>query len=61
MGKIPIIGQECLCPDGLGRVVGFEMLGGRVSSIKVETYVNNRGCKWGPNNVKLKPMRWIDE
>lgn len=45
-------GQECECPDGLGRVIDWrddfphEM-------IKVATYVKNRGCEWDPSNVTL--------
>ncbi len=50
-----IIGQECVCPDGLGRVVevrnDFPHTG-----IKVDTYVNNRGCFWSTDNVKIVPM-----
>ena len=48
----PIIGQEAVCPDGLGRVVAY------VDDfpdqwIQVDTYVRNRSCKWAPDNVKL--------
>lgn len=48
----PIIGQEAICPDGLGRVVDFN---DRFPNewILVETYINNRGCKWSPKNVEL--------
>ncbi len=45
----PIMGQEAICPDGLGRVVGFSP--GKF--IKVDTYVGNRGCEWAPHNVEL--------
>jgi len=47
-----ILGQEAICPDGLGRVVAFE---GKFPSqwIQIETYVNDRGCKWSQSNVKL--------
>lgn len=50
--KIPIIGQEAICPDGLGRVVAY---GDVLPSpwIQVNTYFNNRGCKWAPENVEL--------
>lgn len=51
---IPIIGQEAVCPDGLGRVVAFER--GEHEWVQVETYVNNRGCKWDPHNVQLLPL-----
>ena len=48
----PIIGQEAICPDGLGRVVEYED-NFPERWIKVETYFNNRGCKWAPENVTL--------
>ena len=50
--KHPVIGQEALCPDGLGRVQAFEDNFPH-QWIQVETYVKNRGCKWSPHNVKL--------
>ena len=46
--KEPIIGQEAICPDGLGRVMDFEE-----DFIQVTTYINDRSCKWGPHNVTL--------
>jgi hypothetical protein len=48
----PIIGQEAVCPDGLGRVrdVG-------IGYIQVDTYYNNRSCKWGEENVQLVELR----
>ena len=48
----PIIGQEAVCPDGLGRVVAF---GNTMpnSWICVETYVKDRSCQWDYTNVKL--------
>ena len=51
-----IIGQECICPDGLGRVafvvpyVCDTMLAG---SISVNTYIDNRGCTFASHNVEL--------
>jgi hypothetical protein len=48
----PIIGQEAICPDGLGRVSAFEDRFPH-EYIKVDTYVNNRGCEWAPHNVEL--------
>lgn len=47
-----VIGQECICPDGLGRVNGVDRFG----LISVTTYVNNRGCTWAKENVKLVPL-----
>ena len=48
----PIIGQEAVCPDGMGRVVAFEDNFPN-QWIQVKTYVNDRSCKWSPNNVEL--------
>jgi hypothetical protein len=54
LGKI-VIGQEAICPDGLGRVSGFcdqypEQW------IEVSTYYNNSMCHWSPSNVQLIPL-----
>lgn len=50
--KTPIIGQECICPDGLGRVVAFSDKFPHLY-IKVSTYVGDRQCEWSPDNVQL--------
>ena len=50
--KHPIIGQEAICPDGLGRVKTFYDKF-PVQWILVETYFCNRDCKWAPHNVEL--------
>lgn len=49
----PEIGQECVCPDGVGRVV--EVFDGPAGSMRVHvsTYVNDRGCHWDRQNVRL--------
>ncbi|MEE9367000.1 MAG: hypothetical protein V3W44_09960 [Dehalococcoidales bacterium] len=47
----PIIGQECICPDGLGRVVSAHE--NDHGWIGVSTYINDRGCKWSPENIEL--------
>lgn len=52
IGK-PIIGQEAICPDGLGRVVNYRYCKGEVSWITVSTYVNDRKCEWDMKNVEL--------
>ena len=53
----PIIGQEAICPDGLGRVIEFEDNFPR-QWIRISTYVNDRQCKWDFCNVELiNPMR----
>lgn len=50
--QAPVIGQEAVCPDGLGRVIAFS--NAFVDAyIQVQTYVNNRSCKWAPENVEL--------
>lgn len=54
----PIIGQEAICPDGLGRVADFIDCFPE-QWIKVETYINNRNCKWAPENVTLVPIKLI--
>lgn len=51
-----IKGQECICPDGMGRVKSFKYFGGRLSEIQVETYIDNRSCGWDANNVELLPI-----
>ena len=50
----PIIGQEAICPDGLGRVASFD---DDVKNIKVRTYVDDRSCSWDANNVELIKIR----
>lgn len=48
----PIIGQEAICPDGLGRVKSFNF-GPPCRVIQVETYVNNNSSVWSADNVEL--------
>ena len=50
--KYPIIGQEAVCPDGLGRVTAFKDKS-PFHWIRVATYINNRDCAWAWCNVKL--------
>jgi hypothetical protein len=50
--KHPIIGQEAVCPDGLGRVIAFKDSFPE-RWIQVSTYIADRSCKWSPDNVKL--------
>lgn len=47
-----IIGQEAICPDGLGRVVGYNV-DFPYTWIKVSTYINDRCCEWDVDNVEL--------
>jgi len=48
----PIIGQEAICPDGLGRVIAYKD-DFPEQWIQVSTYVNNKSRKWGAENVQL--------
>ena len=48
----PVIGQEAVCPDGLGRVVDFLDSFPKMW-IQVDTYYNNRSCKWAHGSVQL--------
>ena len=54
-----IIGQECVCPDGLGKVA--EIINGVTGSysIKVDTYIDNRSCHWASHNVKLVKLKQL--
>ena len=54
--ETPIIGQEAVCPDGLGRVAKIIWLNGVIDRIKIDTYIENRGCEWAPLNVRLVPL-----
>lgn len=47
-----IIGQEAICPDGLGRVIAYKDAFPE-QWVQVSTYVNDRQCKWAPHNVQL--------
>lgn len=58
--KHPIIGQEAVCPDGLGRVSAFRDEF-PYQWIAVETYFNNRGCQWAPENVRLVALNFEDD
>jgi len=48
----PVIGQEAICPDGLGRVIAYR---DRFPDcwIQISTYVNDLSCQWAPENVQL--------
>ena len=59
MSNEPILGQEAICPDGLGRVVDYSYNPGssNIKQIRVATYAHNRECNWDAFNVKLLPIR----
>ena len=48
-----IIGQEAICPDGLGRVSEIEFGICDKVNIRIDTYIKNRGCMWASHNVEL--------
>ena len=48
----PIIGQEAICPHGLGRVSAFKD-DFPEQWIEVETYINNTSCQWSEARVEL--------
>lgn len=52
----PIIGQEAVCPDGLGRVAAFKLDYPPHDYIKVDTYINNNGRHWAVDSVNLIPI-----
>ena len=54
--KTPVIGQEAICPDGLGRVISFGL-----DYIQVQTYVNDRSCEWAYHNVQLVEIKLEDK
>ena len=47
-----ILGQEVICPDGLGRVAAFNFAPPN-NWVQVQTYINDRQCKWDIKNVTL--------
>jgi hypothetical protein len=55
MNDKPIIGQECICPDGMGRVVSFDFDVPH-RKIEVATYIKDRHCCWDKDNVTLIPI-----
>lgn len=63
-GHWPIVGQEAICPDGLGRIVSFEVRMTKnfplTGNIVVETYINNRSCNWDAMNVSLIKLDIIE-
>lgn len=48
----PIIGQEAIRSDGLGRVIALRDEF-PYQSITVSTYVKDKQCEWSPDNVEL--------
>ena len=56
-----VVGQECICTDGLGRVVDWKYFCSAISRVKVDTYVNNRSCWWDAHNVTLLKIQGIPD
>jgi hypothetical protein len=52
----PILGQECICPDGVGRIKEIKKEPCGTASLVVETYFNDRSCCWAHHNVTLIPI-----
>lgn len=53
----PILGQEAICPRGLGRVTDFKTDDEGVGPyIEVRTYVNDGSRRYRPENVTLVPI-----
>lgn len=55
------LGQECVCPDGVGRIVEFIKGAADALYIKVDTYVENRGCDWHEINVRPIALKFMDK
>ena len=51
------IGQEAICPDGLGRISKVECSICNTIIITVETYINNRSCCWDSSNIELVKIK----
>lgn len=58
--KHPIIGQEAICPDGLGRVTAF-IDNFPTQWIRVSTYVGDKQCNWAPYNIKLIKLAIMEQ
>ena len=60
--NLPIIGQECHTPKGLGIVIEFKTWrGGVLQEISVKSIADDVVTNFAPHNVKLKPAGWIYE
>jgi hypothetical protein len=55
----PILGQECVCPDGVGRIKEIKVEPCGPASLVVETYFEDRSCCWAAHNVKLIPIHTL--
>ena len=58
---VPIIGQEVVCPDGLGRIADIILQPANSYSIVVHTYIKNRACAWDSENVKLVQVLGVQQ
>jgi hypothetical protein len=48
-----ILGQEVLCPDGIGRIEDIDPNG---YYVRIQTYFKNRSCNWDIKNVQPWPI-----
>ena len=53
-----ILGQEAICPDGLGRVVAYKRKRPptplrQYAWIQIETYVDSKNHQWAEHTVEL--------
>ena len=53
----PMLGQEAICPDGLGRITELKYWQGKLYEVRVKTYVDDRSCMWAAHNVELLPVK----
>lgn len=51
-----VIGQEAICPDGLGRVREYDIWNIPPRWVVIDTYIKNRACKWNYCNVEILPL-----
>jgi len=52
----PVLGQEAICPDGLGRVIAYDNKFPK-QWIQIRTYVNDRSCKWSFEKITLIKLK----
>lgn len=45
------VGQEVICPDGLGIITYIRRAGIQYRCIQVSTYENDRNIKWAPEKI----------
>ena len=48
-----VIGQEAICPRGLGRITEFQLNNFPHNYVRVSTYIKDYNSKYDPCNVKI--------